>query len=1253
MSSVPTLSEVSDVFNALGPPGTPLTTPEVAESFDCTDRTIYNKLETLVEDGTLETKKVGARGRVWWRPVERDRGAEQQTDETYRALFQSLDKAICVITFDFDEDGQPVDYRFVESNSAFEALTGLQDTEGKSVRELEPDSDAHIFDAYTTVAQTGESTRFITRFETLDDQWIDAHMYRVGEPDDHTVAVLFDDVTGEKRAVQEVYESKNRLDALMRATTDGIYRMSPDWSEIYQLAEDNFVSTDRPSTWQAYVPETDHARVKQAIDEAIETQSPFELEHRIRCADGTTGWTHSRAVPILEDGEIVEWFGTTTDITERKEQEREKDLLWRAIEKANSPLIMAEPGADDTPISYANEAFEQITGYSESEVIGQDCRFLQGESTREEPVRKLREAIDNQEQVTAELRNYRKDGTEFWNSVTITPVYDTDEELVRFLGTQEDITERKRQERKRKQVIDRVTDGIFELDADWQFTFVSDQAETLLDTSEAEILGRSIWDVFEAARDTPFEARYRAVMNTREPTSFTEYYPALDGWFDVQAYPNSDGGIAVYFRDVTERKEQEQARQRAEKRYQKLLEMAPVPVVAVDPTTGDILEANEAAGTLLDRPAADLIGENRASVHPAENRDGYDSIFTDTTERKETWRHLPDGSPTTIVTAGGDEVPVEITTKRIELEGDDVVFKMIQDVSDQFEYQRRIATLNDAIQELFNAEEGPETTRKAVETLADILDVSTVAFYAFGEDEWKLRPTVHASASDAPEQLAHLPPFEPGDGVEWDAFTSGQTAVVDDFRTRQTEYEFERALRSELAVPIGDWGVLIAGDARPERFDDWTVRLVETLGAVTEGALDRNEREQDLEDHKRELEKVESLNQRIRDIGHEIVHADTRGELEQAVCECLVTSDSIEFAWVGHTDLETKTVAPHAQAGAGKDYLDSVSLTLDEGTDTEPAVQATQSREVRHQSNTATSVRHSDWQKEAIKRGFRSVMSIPLIYKDAFYGVLTVYAGTTSGFPDSLRSVLRELCDLVAHTAATIEQKAALHTTQTMELEFEIRDDSTLFCRLATALGCDITITSIVARTEASALAFASVDHGTPEEVVHAAEQLDEIESATLMQRTNDTLVRFRLTELCIGAALSDRGFVVRRLVADGTRCQLALEVPKTGGSRQAIDLIMSEFTDAQLLAKRESDTALDTKNGAPTGVLESLTPRQREVVETAYRCGYFESPRRMSGTELAEMLEFSNSTFHEHIQRAEQTLFGELLHGVESSLDT
>ena len=92
----------------------------------------------------------------------------------------------------------------------------------------------------------------------------------------------------------------------------------------------------------------------------------------------------------------------------------------------------------------------------------------------------------------------------------------------------------------------------------------------------------------------------------------------------------------------------------------------------------------------------------------------------------------------------------------------------------------------------------------------------------------------------------------------------------------------------------------------------------------------------------------------------------------------------------------------------------------------------------------------------------------------------------------------------------------------------------------------------------------------------------------------------------------------------------------------------MSQYEDVQLLAKQESDTSFDPSLDT---MLDVLTPRQREVVETAYRVGYFDSPRHVSGKDVAEMFDFSNSTFHEHIRKAEQTLFENLIEDTRSTL--
>ncbi|GAB6861966.1 PAS domain S-box protein [Haloplanus litoreus] len=144
-----------------------------------------------------------------------------------------------------------------------------------------------------------------------------------------------------------------------------------------------------------------------------------------------------------ESGETTHFVAVNNDITEQRATERKLEILQTAIDNAHAPLTLTDPRKEDNPMVYVNKAFEDFTGYTEAEALGRNCRFLQGEDTDPDTVARLREAIDNEEPITVEICNYRKDGTPFWNELSVAPVYDADGDLIRYLGTQRDVTDRK------------------------------------------------------------------------------------------------------------------------------------------------------------------------------------------------------------------------------------------------------------------------------------------------------------------------------------------------------------------------------------------------------------------------------------------------------------------------------------------------------------------------------------------------------------------------------------------------------------------------------------------------------------------------------------------------------------------------------------------------------------------------------------------------------------------------------------------
>src|ERR687897_1222059 len=121
-------------------------------------------------------------------------------------------------------------------------------------------------------------------------------------------------------------------------------------------------------------------------------------------------------------------------------------LLERAVTASTNSIVISDPNQPDDPIVYVNPAFERTTGYAAEEVLGRNCRFLQGDDRNQSALEELRAAVYGGRHCTVVLRNYRKDGTLFWNELSIYPVRDEEGRMTNFVGVQNDVTERIRAE---------------------------------------------------------------------------------------------------------------------------------------------------------------------------------------------------------------------------------------------------------------------------------------------------------------------------------------------------------------------------------------------------------------------------------------------------------------------------------------------------------------------------------------------------------------------------------------------------------------------------------------------------------------------------------------------------------------------------------------------------------------------------------------------------------------------------------------
>ncbi|WP_341962122.1 PAS domain-containing protein [Pseudomonas sp. RC10] len=116
-------------------------------------------------------------------------------------------------------------------------------------------------------------------------------------------------------------------------------------------------------------------------------------------------------------------------------------LMQLAIDASIDGIVIAEHEGDDNILIYANKAFERLTGFSADEVLYQDCRLLQGDERDQFARRAIREALKNGHPCRQILRNYRKDGSAFWNELSITPIYNDAEKLMYYIGIQKDVTD--------------------------------------------------------------------------------------------------------------------------------------------------------------------------------------------------------------------------------------------------------------------------------------------------------------------------------------------------------------------------------------------------------------------------------------------------------------------------------------------------------------------------------------------------------------------------------------------------------------------------------------------------------------------------------------------------------------------------------------------------------------------------------------------------------------------------------------------
>ena len=255
--------------------------------------------------------------------------------------------------------------------------------------------------------------------------------------------VTFTDLTAVHQAETALRKSEERLRALLAASSQSIYRMTPDWSEMIDMSSQPSAADAQNSTqWLTqHVPLEEQPRVGAAIDAAIREKRTFELEHRIFRPDGSIGWTMSRAVPITDAaGEIVEWFGAAGDITARREAQeamRESEERLKSLVEGLTQLVWR---ADDAGRwTWAGRQWADYTG--QSATASKDWGWLDALHPDDRPVARAawrHAAAQGVCEVEYRIRRV-VDGTYRWFQTRAKPVRDDAGAIAEWIGTSTDV----------------------------------------------------------------------------------------------------------------------------------------------------------------------------------------------------------------------------------------------------------------------------------------------------------------------------------------------------------------------------------------------------------------------------------------------------------------------------------------------------------------------------------------------------------------------------------------------------------------------------------------------------------------------------------------------------------------------------------------------------------------------------------------------------------------------------------------------
>lgn len=270
------------------------------------------------------------------------------------------------------------------------------------------------------------------------------------------------DITDKIKAERKLRASEAKTRAILDAIPDLIIIKDVQGKILEVMASDtSLLVAPAEEIIGRYVaevlPEKAGKKIMMALQRVNRTKQLESVEIQLPNLNGPAVF-ETRLVPFGNN----KILSVSRNITKSKALAKTLNVRNRALEAAGNGIIIADALHQEMPIIYSNNAFSRITGYKQSEVLGKNCRFLQNHDRDQQAIKTLAIAIQKGEPCKVVLRNYRKDGTLFWNELTITPLYNEEQQLTHFIGVQNDVTELQRTKKELEQYAEKLEDKIAE-----------------------------------------------------------------------------------------------------------------------------------------------------------------------------------------------------------------------------------------------------------------------------------------------------------------------------------------------------------------------------------------------------------------------------------------------------------------------------------------------------------------------------------------------------------------------------------------------------------------------------------------------------------------------------------------------------------------------------------------------------------------------------------------------------------------------